>query len=251
MKPEVVQSIVDINRQFYQKFGDAFAATRRRVQPGVRGLLNRLPIHGHWLDLGCGSAALALTWLKSGRTGSYTGLDFSEILLAEAIRSTQSAGLAPDLEIVFQQADLSSQDWRKELARQTYDGILCFAVMHHIPDFQNRLTLVQQVRDMLLPGGTFVHSNWQFQNSPRLVARIQPWSRVGIDESDLEEGDTLLDWRYQLPGQPEATGYRYVHKFTEEELQRMASQSGFEIVETFESDGEGGHLGLYQRWSAI
>ncbi|OJX48163.1 MAG: hypothetical protein BGO78_12890 [Chloroflexi bacterium 44-23] len=251
MKPEVIKSIVDINRQFYQNFGDAFAATRRRIQPGVRSLLESLPSYGHWLDLGCGSATLALEWLKSKRTGSYTGLDFSEILLTEAMHTVRSIDLTADREVFFRQVDLSTPDWHQKLPRKYYDGIFCFAVMHHILGFQNRLNFIQQVRTLLPSGAIFAHSNWQFQNSPRLVARIQPWSSVGIDEQDLEAGDTLLDWRYQLPGQPEVIGIRYVHLFDKDELQRLAEQSDFAVIESFESDGEGGRLGLYQRWQAI
>ncbi|HWR65068.1 MAG TPA: hypothetical protein VN364_03015, partial [Bellilinea sp.] len=61
-------------------------------------------------------------------------------------------------------------------------------------------------------------------------------------------GDTLLDWRYALPGQPEQVGLRYVHLFSREELAELAAQAGFAVESEFESDGEGGRLGLYQAW---
>jgi len=46
-------------------------------------------------------------------------------------------------------------------------------------------------------------------------------------------------------------GLRYVHLFTREELADLASQTGFSIESEFESDGEGGRLGLYQAWRKI
>ncbi|NTW44649.1 MAG: methyltransferase domain-containing protein, partial [Anaerolineaceae bacterium] len=105
MRQETIQSILDINRQFYQTFGDAFAATRRRIQPGIRRILADLPGDGHWLDLGCGSGALALEWIRLEHTGSYTGIDFSTPLLAEAQRSLSEVSEAKAFQIHFQQAD--------------------------------------------------------------------------------------------------------------------------------------------------
>ncbi len=251
MRTELAKSIVDINRQFYQNFGDAFAATRRRIQPGIRRVLSSLPKEGNWLDLGCGSGTLALEWAHTGRTGSYLGVDFSPALLAQAESSLHELELPAGLRIQFRQMDLMTSDWCLELPDSIFDGIMCFAAMHHIPGFENRLAFLNQVRTLLPEGGLYVHSNWQFQNSPRLAARIQPWKLVSIQADELEEGDTLLDWRYILPGQPEITGYRYVHRFSLPELTNLAAQSGFTIFETFESDGEGGRLGLYQLWRAI
>ena len=83
------------------------------------------------------------------------------------------------------------------------------------------------------------------------MARRLDWERAGLSETDVEPGDTLLDWRFALPGQAEQVGLRYVHLFSREELAELAAQSGFEISETYELDGEGGRLGLYQVWKAV
>lgn len=250
MRSETIQSILDINRQFYQTFGDAFAATRRRIQPGIRRILTEIPRDGHWLDLGCGSGTLALEWIRQERCGSYTGIDFSIPLLAEAQRIVTQAESSKNCMIQFQQADLLSENWSEMVSRPRYDGVLCFAAMHHLPGRNSRLGFLKQVRRLLMPGSSFFHSNWQFQHSPKLVARMQPWNLVNVDESDLELGDTLLDWRYSLPGQPETSGLRYVHIFSQDELIELASETGFRVISTFESDGEGGRLGLYQHWIA-
>jgi hypothetical protein len=74
---------------------------------------------------------------------------------------------------------------------------------------------------------------------------------LGLQNEDLEEGDTLLDWRRALPGQAEQAGLRYVHLFSRPELAGLAAQSGFAIEQEFESDGKGGRLGLYQVWRAM
>jgi tRNA (uracil-5-)-methyltransferase TRM9 len=87
MHPSTQSILLDLNRQFYQTFGRAFAATRRRIQPGVRRVLAQLPAGERWVDLGCGSGALANEWIAAGRTGLYLGLDFSEALLTKRARA--------------------------------------------------------------------------------------------------------------------------------------------------------------------
>lgn len=240
MNDTTAAQLIELNRVFYAAFGPAFAATRRRVQDGVRRALDLLPDTGDWVDLGCGSGALAAQWQRLGRVSTYLGLDFSEPLLAEARQAAPGAH--------FAQADLSDPGWADGLAAGTFNGALAFAVLHHLPSAALRRRVIGQVHGLLKPGGWFVHSQWQFQHSPKLMARRLPWSEIELDETQLEPGDTLLDWRFALPGQAEQRGLRYVHLFSLDELNELARQAGFTVRETYESDGQGGRLGLYQVW---
>jgi tRNA (uracil-5-)-methyltransferase TRM9 len=246
MRAETVSFLLDLNRQFYQQFGLSFATTRQRLQPGVRRLLERLPLQGRWLDLGSGNGQLGRELVSRGFEGEYTGVDFSRELVYFA-SSGRQAGQVHNINFLY--ADLSDPGWDAAFPPAGFNTILAFAVLHHLPGEELRLQVLGKVHRLLAPGGQFFHSEWQFHRSPRLLTRIQPWQKVGLDPTDLDEGDALLDWRHTLPGQPERTGLRYVHRFSREELARLAEVSGFEILETFESDGEGGRLGLYQVWS--
>jgi hypothetical protein len=98
------------------------------------------------------------------------------------------------------------------------------------------------VCQLLKDDGLFIHSNWQFLNSEKLKARIQPWEAATIPPSAVDAGDYLLDWRSA------GKGLRYVHHFDEKELDELAKASGFRVSDIFYSDGEGGRLGLYQIW---
>ena len=44
--------LIEINRDFYTRFGDSFSATRHRIQPGVRRVLEMLK--GDEVDTGSG-----------------------------------------------------------------------------------------------------------------------------------------------------------------------------------------------------
>ncbi|OGO26461.1 MAG: hypothetical protein A2136_05990 [Chloroflexi bacterium RBG_16_54_11] len=107
------------------------------------------------------------------------------------------------------------------------------------------MQVLSKVRSLLLQGGRFIHSEWQFLNSPRLKARVQPWEVIDLSESDVDPGDYLLDWRQG--GQ----SLRYVHHFSQTELERLAGAAGFEVIESFLSDGKNGRLGLYQVWEFV
>ena len=91
MRSETVQFLLDLNHRFYQTFGGAFAATRRRVQPGVRRVMAGLAEGERLLDLGCDSGALALELRRQGRAAAYLGLDASDPRLNEA-RAALSGG---------------------------------------------------------------------------------------------------------------------------------------------------------------
>ncbi len=235
MNPTTLSRLLDLNRQFYQTFARQFSATRQRLQPGVVQILRLVKTTDDLLDLGCGNGELARHLSRNGHQGSYTGVDFSPILLEQA-----AIGLPDNFHFI--QADISTAGWDIFLAGKRYAIILAFAVLHHLPGVELRQRVLRKIRSRLAPGGSLLHSEWQFLNSPRLASRVQPWEAVGLSQEDVEPGDYLLDWRQG------GTGLRYVHHFSEEELAELAEACGFTIVESFLSDGENHRLGLYQVW---
>ena len=274
MKADIAQRLIELNRQFYTDFGAPFSATRGRIQPGVRRVLDSLKGDETILDLGCGNGELARALARNGHCGAYLGLDFSLPLLSDA--ESMPEGFSAE----FAEEDLTA-NWGVIASRwlsspelvegrietkvtpsgldtaentptrptmvgnDTFDIIFSFATLHHIPSHELRLDILRTAHDLLAKGGRFIHSNWQFLNSPRLRGRVQEWSQIGLTESDMDENDYLLDWRSG------GTGLRYVHHFSEGELAELAESSGFSIVETFYSDGKEGNLAVYQTWQKI
>ena len=241
MNLDTAAYLIDINREFYTRFGDSFSATRQRIQPGVRRVLEMLNGDESVLDLGCGNGEFARELAKRGHRGSYLGVDFSVPLLRDA--ESQPEGFSAR----FMEVDLTKLSAVKEqlLVSDNWSIVTAFAVLHHIPSTELRLDILRVVHALLQDDGTFVHSNWQFLNSEKLKARIQDWSKIGLSTEDVDANDYLLDWRSG------GEGLRYVHHFSEQELDELAQASHFRIVDTFYSDGETGNLGLYQVWNPI
>lgn len=233
--------LIELNKDFYTRFGNSFSATRHRLQPGVRRVLDMLQGDESILDLGCGNGELARELAKRGHHGPYLGVDFSLPLLRDA--EPQPDGFSAR----FLQADLTQLSVNSNQSSVTdhWSLITAFAVLHHIPSHGLRLNLFKKVHKLLKHDGQFIHSNWQFLNSEKLKARIQPWDTAGISESDVDTGDYLLDWR------DGGVGLRYIHHFSEVELSELAGVSGFHVSETYHSDGKGGRLGLYQVWKPV
>ncbi len=238
MKADIAQRLIELNKKFYSDFGRPFSATRGRIQPGVRRVIDSLDGDETVLDLGCGNGELARTLARGGHRGAYLGLDFSLPLLKDA--ESMPDGFSAE----FRELDLTqlSVDSDQLSVTDYWSLITAFAVLHHIPGQRLRLDILKTIRELLAPDGRFIHSNWQFLNSPRLRQRVRAWSEAGLTEADVDNGDYLLDWRSG------GTGLRYVHHFSEAELIELARASRFEIIETFYSDGKEGNLAIYQVW---
>jgi tRNA (uracil-5-)-methyltransferase TRM9 len=247
MDRETVDRLLEINGLFYQTFALQFSQTRQRIQPGVRKIIERIPKDASILDLGCGNGELWKTLAENGYRGCYVGLDASPGLLD--IASQKYSDRLPNTP-TFIQANLADSGWDEALCQSQsevgcFDQVMAFAVFHHLPGHNLRRQTLEMVHELLCPGGQFIHSEWQFLNSPRLKARLQPWNFAGIAENQVDHGDYLLDWRHG------GSGLRYVHQFDPGELEQLASETRYRIEETFNSDGVDGNLSLYQIWTAV
>lgn len=243
MDEKIREALIQLNRQFYDEFASSFSFTRSQPQVGVRRVADMLGTDINILDLGCGNAQFMKYLQSQGFTGSYTGMDASANLLRDAASLFQPG---QGMRASFLEADLCQPGWLDALGDQRFQVVTAFAVLHHIPGAEQRKILMTEMKNLLVNSGLFIFSTWQFQNSPKLMGRVLPWESLGLHGTDLEVGDTLLDWRAQSPaGQ---VGLRYVHLFSERELEALRLDCGFSLVESFYSDGKQGNLALYQVW---
>lgn len=235
MRDDVANRLLQINRQFYQTFGLAFAETRRRLQPGVQKILTSIPPRCAVLDLGCGSGQVARALEQGGFRGRYVGVDWSASLLEQARSSARPPWAC------LKALDLSLSGWSQRVSGP-FDILLAFAVLHHLPGQGRREAFAREAAKLLADEGRMVVSVWNFLASARLRQRVVEWQQVGLTPEDLDSGDYLLDWRQG------GRGLRYVHHFSSEELAALAHRAGMVVEHQFLSDGEGGRLGMYQVW---
>lgn len=235
MHPDVEARLLQVNREFYQRFAESFAETRSRPRPGTMDLLSPLTEGASVLDLGCGNGSLAQSLAERGHRGRYIGVDNSKLLLGAAHSTIEHP------RATFLQADLADPGWRQDLAGP-FDWVCLLAILHHIPGHERRARLVKEAADLLESKGRALVSVWNFKAEPDQAERIVPWSAVGLDRGQVDQDDYLLDWR--RGGQ----GLRYVHHFTADELEGLARGADFTVERTAFAGGDSGQLNLLQRW---
>ena len=142
-------------RQTYDEIGPSFSATRQKLSPEVISLLPKLESNASVLDLGCGNGVL-LTALPN--TITYTGLDFSAVLIKEA---TLTTGFDPVAKFIL--ADILDQSIWDSLS--SFDFIDALAVFHHLPTPDDRIKLLRNIKQHLNSTGTCLISTWRLDQS--------------------------------------------------------------------------------------
>lgn len=177
------------------------------------------------LDVGCGNGRFAL-FLSEHRQIHYTGIDNNPYLLkrAETLLKEQK------IDAILLHADVLQE---LPAVQPPYDLITAFGLMHHIPGFDQRKKLIQQLASWLSPDGMMAVAFWVFYEQERFRQRIVAWDdpRVPAPYRNLpvEKHDYLLDWRRDTPA------LRYCHYVNAEEQAKLIE--GFKMLATYDADG--------------
>jgi SAM-dependent methyltransferase len=228
MDESIVRRLVELNKDFYERFAEAFSDSRSGPQPGYNRLLEYIsPGNPAVLDVGCGNGRFGRYLAARGLATDYTGVDFSGSFLR----------LINDVPGRFVARDLSQPGSLNGLVN--FHFVACLSTLQHIPGRANRLRLLNEMRDTLRPGGYLALANRQFMASTRQRRKIVPWSEISLDPSELEKGDYLLSW------QRGGYGVRYVAYLDIEAIKEMADAVELRVVSSYYSDGHEGFLNLY------
>jgi 2-polyprenyl-3-methyl-5-hydroxy-6-metoxy-1,4-benzoquinol methylase len=235
MEDEVRQTLIKINREFYDQFARPFAESRAKPQPGFFHLLEHiLPEYESLLDVGCGEGRFGRFLLANELALQYTGVDFTEKLVQYA--RAGHAGTS-GLRGTFLVKDLGEPECLEGLGK--FDVIVCLATLQHIPGQRQRSQLLIEMGAHLAENGRLLLSNWQFLSSDRQQRKIMDWSEAGLSKEDVDANDYLLSW------QREGLGFRYVAQLEEAAIENLASVAGLRIIDQFRCDGREGNLNLY------
>ncbi len=233
MDAQIVEQLIALNKNFYSQFAGEFSETRPTGKINLEHILPYLADGVKILDVGCGNGRLVERLDREGLTLTCIGVDAApELIEIATVRCSRLRHVAA----TFRVAELTQRGWSEDLPGAPFDLVTALAVLHHVPSFGLRREVLRDIHALLRPGGTLIMTNWQFDRNDRghlgerLRKKIVPWKTVGIDERALEPGDALITWKRG------GTGYRYCHRITENEVERMAAESGLKIVKQFFAD---------------
>jgi ubiquinone/menaquinone biosynthesis C-methylase UbiE len=119
---------------------------------------------GKVLEIGCGQGKGARIVYDQFRPRSYTGIDLDARMIQRARRKAQAR---PGVE--FEQGDASSLAFEDS----SFDLVLDFGVVHHIPNWRNALA---EVHRTLKAGGEFLFEDLSVETWERGIGR--PFKRV-------------------------------------------------------------------------
>ena len=178
------------------------------------------------LDAGCGNGRL-VNWLrKNNFAGKYLGVDNSEKLLEKARKnfpkeefenvdlvdfnppSPHSGGATAD----FRPA---KRGFRK---LKNFNLVFCIAVLHHLPDQDSRLKVLQNLQASLKPGGKLFLTVWNLWQPRYWKFILQSYFKGSPRNCQIPFAGKIK---------------RFVHAFTASELINLLEKAGFSSVEVF------------------
>lgn len=123
----------------------------------------RLCRAGHAADLGCGAGQLAVELAKAAPDLRVTGVDLSNLLLAQALRRAAAAGLAHRVD--FRTGDVGGTPFETG----SLDLVVSTLSLHH---WQNPVAVLNEVARILRPGGGFVIFDLRRDMAPPLYVLL-------------------------------------------------------------------------------
>lgn len=182
------------NERFYTLAFDYLKKVLGKPEPGRDKLL----------DAGCGSGIHSIRMARQGFL--VTGVDFSESTLKIAQENIQKKHFQDS--VVIQQGDLTQIEFKDE----SFDCILCWGVLMHVPDIEAALNELSRV---LKKGGILIISEANMHSLQiRIYRRLSQllgknsrkkvyFTKLGVENwKETEEGDLLIrhfniDWLKQ------------------------------------------------------
>jgi tRNA (uracil-5-)-methyltransferase TRM9 len=229
MNDSTIQSLNELNHRFYQAFAHDFDDSRNAPWPGWTRLLPHLDAIKaaesvpQVMDIGCGNGRFYKYLRSNWRPDfDYLGLDACSGLLERAPKSPAAKfehrdvlnnGL-PDMECTF---------------------VGAFGFFHHIPGFDSRRRMMEQMLACLSPGGIMAAAFWSFADKPRFEAKTLDWPA----DLQRESGDFILSWERGGLGQ------RYCHHVSPEEEDDLLLGLNANLVDRFLADGKSNDLNRY------
>lgn len=168
-------SLMDINTSIYyasnaRKLATQYTCTNNALEERVFSAFAR---SHKILDIGCGTGRDLAFLLKMGKNAY--GVDPSSEMLEVARETLKANGISADERLIK-----GALPGLKEFGESEFDGILCSAVLMHLPDEQI-FDAVYALRRLLRPGGTLVVSTPDKRNDIDPITQRDSCGRLFSD----------------------------------------------------------------------
>ncbi len=254
MTPKTIQTLSRLNQRFYELSGSKWNAKPNYYWEGWVELLKYLEYLKpkksiRVLDIGCGNGRFANFLMEYfpvdvPKQIEYIGVDFSVPMLNQITDQTRLDNLSiHKITRRFAQVDLIEEPIDGlGLDFDSFDLIVAFGLIHHIPSHTLRSQSVNNWAKYLAQNGLFVMTTWQYLDVPRLAKHcLDPTDFVtqaiyqGLKIEKMEKGDNLLKWvKYMPEGQ---YTLRYSHYFEDREIEEILEASGLQAIASYRMDG--------------
>lgn len=216
MKSTTARNLLNKVREDYNQIAEEFSATRVYPWKDFEVLLKYIKAGDNLLDIGCGNGRLNES-LKDKKI-FYNGIDNSTNLVVKAQRKYP--------EQFFQVGDML----KLPFVNQEFDVALAIAVFHHIPSFALRKEALLEAKRVLKPGGYLLMTNWNLWQPKYRYLIIKNYLQKLFGIHDLDWADAFIPWKSPNGALKQQ---RYYHAFTLKELNTLAAQTRFKIVEQY------------------
>lgn len=188
-----MESIYVVNS--YNNIAQHFNQTRINHWESVKNFVNSLPTSSKLLDAGCGNGKN----MEIRSDLDITGCDSCENLVKICHEKNLNVILADIRKIPFND--------------NTFDNIICIAVLHHLATFEDRLNSLNEMIRLLKPNGQLLFQVWAIEQ------KLNKNKFIKINEDDPDNTDYFVTWK----NNNEITK-RYYHLFSEKELDHLVSK---------------------------
>ncbi|OIO18956.1 MAG: hypothetical protein CO029_04585 [Candidatus Magasanikbacteria bacterium CG_4_9_14_0_2_um_filter_41_10] len=207
-----MKKYIDQNTSAYDEIASLFSSTREYIWKDIKPLKRFATKGNRILDIGCGNGRLYQ--LFDDLSTEFTGIDISQNLIKIAKEKYPEATF-----VVGDMRTLPFED-------SSFDIAYSIAAVHHLPP-EGQLDVLNEVARVLVPGGLFVMTNWNF---------LGRWTQKRIEKGRYLIGDTpdhiIANF---ISGDKKTNAPRHYWNITPEQMTQMASEAGFALAEQYYS----------------
>jgi SAM-dependent methyltransferase len=231
MDKKVIEKLDKTNREFYEEIAGHFDKSRRYPWKGwkkyTKYFLNKKISPKNILDVACGNGRFYPIITKAFPEIRYIGLDNNKALINIASSKYPEGGFI----------EKSIEKYLSLPNETTFDQIVLFGIIHHIPDKKARIEMLNKLVKLLSPGGFITIAFWNFLDEEYTNKKVLTWDKIGLSRNDVEKNDYLLSWDRKY--------YRYCHYSDQEEIKELTSEANLKIMHSYKADGRTNNLNRY------